>query len=180
MTYHFEERLAWSFGQRQESDLETIKELIPGCASVRVGTVAEDRAGIDYVAVLRRGAEIFIDAKNRSAGCSGFWTNGPELALEIWSVMPDGGSQGKTGWTLDEAKRTDMVLFGFDASDSDVVYLVGFQSLRIAFRNNIREWMEQFKVSIQQSDGWKSQSIFVPAAVVLNAIRTESIGQRKE
>ena len=175
-TYNFDERLAFSKGTRQRTDLETIKSMIPGCTNVETANTEMDRQGIDYIATLRRGAAIFIDAKAREAGCSKFWNDGPELALEIWSVCPENGNGGKVGWTLDESKQTNLVLFTFDPSDTAQCYLLSFQLLRAAFHNNFHQWTGIYQRDKQSSIDWKSECVFVPANVVLDAIQDICIG----
>ncbi len=49
-----------------------------------------DKHGVDYIATLRKGAEVYVDAKTRRAGCSRWWRNGEEVAIEKWSIMPGG------------------------------------------------------------------------------------------
>lgn len=176
MTYDFQERLSFSKGERKQSDALTIKALLDGCVTVTESSVAMDRMGVDYIATLRRGAEVFIDAKAREKGCSRYWKNGdPELAIEIWSVMPGGRfgtprDKAKPGWTIDEAKITDMILYTFSFQDCSTAFLFPFQSLRIAARRMASHWMRRFKVDIQTSGGWQSQAVFVPASEVIQAI----------
>jgi len=174
--YDFEEQLAFSKGKRQKTDTATIQQMIAGCVSVEIAPTEMDRAGIDYIAILRGGAQIFIDAKARDAGCSQYWKDGPELALEDWSVIPENGRRGKVGWTLDEGKQTNLVLFTFDLQDTEQCFLLSFQLLRVAFRHNYRQWREQYKNDTQCSNGWRSHCIFVPASAVFDAIQLASTG----
>lgn len=169
--YDFQERLAFSVDGRTEDDAATIKQIVAGCVTVTKTDVQEDRSGIDYWATLRRGARIGIDLKLRSVGCSRFWKEGPELALEIWSVLPDDEHCGKAGWTLDESKKTDYTLHRFDPRDTCMVYLLPFQLLRMAFRESLSAWKGRYRLPDPQNSGtWKSQAIFIPAEVVLVAI----------
>lgn len=178
MIYDFQERLEFSKGARQSTDLETIASLLDGCRSVVAAPKSLDVQGVDYIATLRRGAEVYIDAKTRTKGCSRYWRFGePELAIEKWSVMPaQACPQGKTGWTLDEAKVTDMVLYTFDKADSPYAYLLPFQSLRMAARRMIEVWMQIYKVDRQTSNQsgrtYHSQAVLVPASVVFAAIES--------
>lgn len=172
--YDFDERLAFSQGRRQQTDMDTIKTMIPGCIDVQIASETLDRQGVDYIATLRRQAEILIDAKTRDAGCSEWWKGQPELALEDWSVIPEKGNVGKAGWTLDESKVTDLVLFTFAPEDTAVCYLISFQLLRIAFHRNCCRWREQYKFDVQDSGAWRSRCIFVPVSVVFAAIEEVS------
>lgn len=176
MTYDFNERLEFSKGARQDSDCATIHALLSGCESVSIASTELDRIGVDYIATLRRGAKVFVDAKTREPGCSKWWRGGePELAIEIWSVCPGGKysvprSRSKPGWTVDEGKVTDMVLYVFDPQDSTTAYLMPFQSLRMAAREHLPEWQRRFKVDVQDNGTWQSKAVFVPASVVIDAV----------
>jgi hypothetical protein len=177
--YGFESKLAFSRGIRESTDLETIRAMIVGCTTVVKADVDLDRVGIDYIATLRRGRQIYIDAKAREAGCSQYWRNGPELALELWSVVPENGADGRVGWTLDEAKQTELVLFTFDPSDHESCYLVSFQLLRMAFHTFLHEWRLAYPSPLQKTrhNGgvWHSQCVFVPVPVVYEAINDVSV-----
>lgn len=170
MNYSFSERLQFSRGKREQTDIETLMKMIVGAVNVEKTDEKSDRAGIDYIVTLRGGAQIMIDAKAREKGIKKYWQNGPEVALEIWSNV----DRKVTGWTLDESKNTDLILFTFDKEDCSECWLVSFQLLRIAFRNNITRWRGMYRTAIQTSDQngrtWKSQCIFVPIAQVECAI----------
>ena len=178
MTYDFQERLAFSQGARCASDAETIKALLDGCDTVTENVTVGNDNGIDYIAKLRKGAVVYIDAKTREKGCSKYWRGGsPELAIETWSVMPGGKfntpkTQARAGWTIDESKPTDMILYTFDQSDCSTAFLLPFQSLRMAARRMLKDWMCKFKTDIQTSGGWQSQAVFVPADVVIDSIQS--------
>ncbi|MFH1744389.1 MAG: hypothetical protein ABIH23_35750 [bacterium] len=175
--YGFDERLAFSKGIVAATCKETIQNLIPGCVEVREASAEMDKTGVDYIATLRRGAVVYIDHKARDKGCGKFWklrengTREPELALELWSVMPTNGSDGKPGWTLDEAKKTHYTLHTFDPDDSKEAFLLPFQILRKAYRQNFALWNSSFKHGIQDSGRWKSECVFVPAPIVLIALK---------
>lgn len=174
--YGLAERLAFSKAGSPVDHALTIQRLIDGCVAVRPSTRAEERRGIDYVATLRRSAEVYVDVKQRSQGCSQHWTSGPELALELWSVAPSTEKPGLAGWTLSESYATDMVLFCFDPSDFDGTYLVPFQPLRMAFRRNLADWVLDYRSGCQSSGRWESECLFVPASVVLEAVRFVTFG----
>lgn len=174
MNYSFSERLQFSRGKREQTDIETLMNMIAGAVSVEKTDEKTDRAGVDYIVTLRGGAQIMIDAKAREGGIKKYWKYGPEVALEIWSDI----DRKTTGWTLNESKNTDLILFTFDKDDSPECWLVSFQLLRIAFRNNIMRWKGEYKIAIQESDQngrtWRSQCIFVPIAQVEYSINESS------
>jgi hypothetical protein len=176
--YDFAEKLAFSRGVSACTHPDTIRGLLGlSCVAVNEPSLAMNIAGVDFVATLRRGAKLNIDMKARTKGCSKFWQDGPDFALEIWSVRPHNGSSGKVGWTLDESKITDYTLHVFDPSDTNQAFLMPFQLLRMAFRRNLLDWKAEFSKpddrDVQSSGKWKSECIFVPACRVLKAITAE-------
>lgn len=182
-TFDFKERLAFSKGRRQQTDLETIQAMIDGCVNVRIANEQQDRRGIDYIATLDSGVEVRIDPKSRDAGASQYWTRHnddeciPDLALEDWSVVPDNRQQGVIGWTLDKRKETDLVLFTFDPTDTDRCYIVSFQLLRVAFERHKILWLKQYWDAPQPNNGWTSHCVFVPVNVVFRAIMGVQCGR---
>lgn len=174
MTHNFRQKLAFSLGERERVDLEVIKSAILGCDRVVKSDKETDLKGIDYVATLRRGGEIYIDGKSREKGASRFWRHEePELALEIWSAKPSPGNTGKIGWTLDESSATDYILYTFDKSDTDKFFLIPFQLLRVAFCRHYNDWRRTYMTKTQKSNGWTSEAVFVPSSVVLDAVAAE-------
>lgn len=174
--YEFDERLAFSKGVVAATCKDTIRDMVPGCIDVKETTTAMDKTGVDYIATLRRGAVVYIDHKAREKGCGKYWkrrkdgTREPEIAVELWSVRPTDTQPGKRGWTLDEAKRTHYTLHTFDPQDSREAYLLPFQLLRKAYRENFTRWNNTYKHGVQDSGGWKSECVFVPAKAVLTAL----------
>lgn len=177
--YQFTTQMEFSRNRREQTDLAVLTSIITGAVSADKTNTDADKGGVDYVVTLRNGAEVLVDAKTRAAGCSRWWHDGPELALEKWSVMPGGryntpAHQQKTGWTLNEQSNVDYILFTFDPQDSERVYLIPFQLLRIAFIYHIYEWYERYKVDTQHSHSngvrWQSEAVFVPARVVIGAV----------
>ena len=166
------ERLAFSLGEREVFDIKVLKEAIPGCASIIKTDEKTDKAGIDYVATLKGGAKINIDAKARDKGSARFWHHGePDLCLERLSVCPEkqGGNE-KIGWTLSQSSNVDMILYTFAPTEYHGFYLIPFQHLRMAFLRNGCEWVEKYGYKFQRSNGWRSKAVFVPASIVLNAV----------
>ena len=177
MRHDFKERLKFSQGNRGERDAEILKSAIQNCVEVRKTDEDTDKKGVDYIARLHGGAEIGIDVKARDKGASKFWNNGEEeLALEIWSVYPDGRNDGKLGWTLSDETNVDMILYTFDDADSKKYYLLPYQLLRMAFQKNGREWVKRYGYKKQESEQWTSEAVFVPAREVLRAITCEMYG----
>ena len=106
---HFATDLGFSKGRLERTDIETIRSMITGCVEIMKTGEALDRLHVDYVARLRRGGVLHIDAKTRRAGASRYWTsrsrgreftpNGePDLAIEYWSVCPFGRAARRRAW----------------------------------------------------------------------------------
>jgi hypothetical protein len=173
--FDFEERR--DFGAADAGrQVAAIRELLPGCESVERASAQQDRRGVDWVARLDAGAEVGIDVKTREKGCARYWAGRePELALEIWSKVPEPQRRvkGQPGWTLSDSSRTDYTLHLFDPSDSAEMFLLPFQLLRAAFVRRRDEWRTRFRTATQDSGGWKSECAFIPAPVVLAAIARE-------
>jgi hypothetical protein len=169
------QKLDFSMGENMKQDLIILKNAIAGCVDIRKTDEATDKTGIDYIATLRGGAIVNIDAKRREKGCSKYWDGQPEIALEKWSVVPDGNNKGKTGWTLNESASVDLILYTFDKTDCPASYLLPFQHLRLAFIEQYENWVERYGVKYQRNEGWKSCAVFVPIDKVLEAIRQASI-----
>lgn len=178
MTWNFEERLAFSNSERGKRDAEILRNVIPNCIDVKKTDEEIDRKGVDYIATLSGGAEIGIDVKARDKGVSKYWRNGKEdLVLEVWSVYPDKKNGGKIGWTLSDKTNVDFILYTFDEEDTNKYYLLPYQLLRMAFKHNGRAWLEEYGTKYAYSKTWKTQNIFVPAHVVMEAIKAEMQGQ---
>jgi len=177
--HDFKISLAWSKTNLQyNSDAAAIMDMLDGCVSVATSTEAMDKLGVDYIAKLRGGSDVYVDAKARRIGASrqrGWNPDDPLLAIEKWSVAPGGKykiQRTKPGWTLDESKVTDLILYTFDPSDSETRFLLPFQNLRIAARRLIHHWALRFGMRTQDNGRYESQAVFVPASEVISAIET--------
>jgi hypothetical protein len=165
--HDWEQKLAFSSGVTESTHPDTIMKLLgDSCVRVEKNNASGNDGGVDFRAYLRRGSQLNIDVK---------------VALETWSVIEnrEWGIQPVVGWTLDESKDTDYTLHLFDPNDTPEVFLLPFQLLRMSFRKNLFPWIRQFQVSRQFTPpkngrmGWESECVFVPAAIVLDAIRQE-------
>lgn len=164
----------FSLGEREQFDISLLQKAINKCVRVEKTTEELDRKGIDYIATLDGGSEIYIDAKTRrSVWCI---DGSPVLALEMWSVKPQNGYSGKIGWTLNTETNVDMILYTFPKDKWKYFYLIPFQFLRMAFQENGRYWLDKYGSRIQENGRWQSECMFVPAHVVLEAVSKQMIG----
>lgn len=178
MILSFEDCLGRSKGSQAELDVAALRAFF-GDSVDRVEScgISDDMAGIDYRVVLRRGATINVDAKLR-LGCLRHWRDpsDPELTLEVWSKIPSSvAPDGRPGWTLDESKLTDYVLWTWDPDECGQRILMPFQLLRATFRSRCREWVSRYRGNRSSNLGasgarWESECVYVPASVVWRAM----------
>lgn len=140
-----------------------------------------DKAGCDFTVNLQHGVKCMIDHKHRDPGCSRFWKVDamgvpiPELAPEIWSVVPGNGLVGNVGWTLDDTKITHGVICTFHLSDTTAWYYLPFGPYKEVFKRRKDEWMTMYEAPHQSSNNgqWYSQCVFVPAHVIVEEVTKE-------
>lgn len=171
---NFLQDFQFSLGEREQFDICVLKKAICKCEKVEKTTEELDRKGIDYIATLTGGAQIYIDAKARRS----VWVveGSPLLALEMWSVRPSKGNKGKLGWTLNTKTNVDMILYTFPKDKWKSFYLIPYQFLRMAFYKNGRAWLQKYGSRIQNNGSWESECMFVPANVILQAVSQQMTG----
>lgn len=125
------------------------------------------RGGIDRVVTLKSGKTVAIDEKVRAG-------NWPDILLERWS---DRGRQ-VPGW-IQKDLACDFIAYAFIPSET--CYLLPFLSLRKAWIDHGREWIDAaeasrdgFKKVLARNNGYVTESVAVPTNVLLGAI-TESM-----
>lgn len=164
--YAFQDRLVMSTGLAVNGTLESILLAnIPGAEKVEKAQLSDDKQGTDAFVYRRDVKPVTVDVKVRERDPILAYGN-DDLALEVWSVV----EQGKCGWTLDARKQTDFILWVF--KDTGRWTLVPFPLLCAVFNEHKEEWVGQYKVATQSSDGgkWHSQCVFVPRREIWAAI----------
>lgn len=165
--YSFDERMAFAEGHAPsvQAVAAIIKNRIPGCIEIERADVDNDKDGTDYF-IYRHGNEALrLDLKLRDEDWAprGY----DDLALETWSVIPN-GANGKVGWTRDETKNSDFILWFW--RDTGRFFLVNFPALCSVFSRFWQVWARQYKTAIQQSATWQSQCVYVPREVVVKKL----------
>lgn len=69
-----------------------------------------------------------------------------------------------------------MILYTFDPEEWNQFYLVPFQHLRMAFQEYYKEWHGVYPQRKQDNGSYFSEAMFVPASVVLNAVKMKMVG----
>ena len=157
---NFYEKLSYSLGHQQTVDCNILRSHIPKCI------------GVDYIATLQGGTKIFIDAKTRTPGCSRYWKDEPELAIETWSVV----EKKIPGWTFNEKSDVDYILYTFPKEDYAGYFFIPFQLLRSASIRCYPDWRKRFPKHYQRNNGYTSEAMFIPADVILAEVRNEMYG----
>ena len=88
MTHDFEQKLSFTLGEKERIDIEMLKNAINGCENVIKTDADIDKTGIDYIATLRNGATINIDAKSREKGASKYWRYGEPVIIKPPKTFP--------------------------------------------------------------------------------------------
>jgi len=179
-THDFKEKMEESHKQDTKIQ-EFLKNYFINCESVTISRkLSEERKGIDFSVHLKTGKRIKIDLKHREKGASKYWQNGPEIALEIWSIKPNSyyyytneePERQQIGWSLDDSKETDFILYTFD--DIEEKYMISFELLKNALKKNGKSWIKNYKYVEQTTHSgmntWKSSVLFLPVKVLLSAI----------
>lgn len=156
--YDFNERLVWSQGYLHAGIERILVVRIPGAQVVTKASLGADRHGTDYWVERGNGKALSVDVKVRQRDLSPEYD---DLALETWSVIGQ-----RVGWTRDDAKLTDYVLWFWQ--DSGRFFLADFPCLCKVFQRYWQQWLGLYQVAVQDSGGWKSQCIFVPRPVVMD------------
>lgn len=170
--FDFRKQLVMSAGVSVSDDIRSLLvQVIPGAVSVTRASERDDRSGTDYWIEHRRGTPVSVDTKIRNEDPVD--TRGiDDLALETWSVVGK-----KIGWTLDEEKRTDFILWWFTPTKRWV--LVPFLQLQAVFKRRESMWRRKYQVSEQRTVAngnrgeWRSECVFVPRVVVWRAIHDD-------
>ncbi len=166
-SYTFAEQLNQSRNCRDEIT-SILQNQIPGVVAVHPAHACNDRRGTDYWCEMQSGNHLSVDVKIRSQD----WSvrdepnQADDLALEIWSVK----EKRIAGWTRDEAKRTDYVLWYW--TDTGRWCLIPFAMLCHVFRDNWEAWSQEFQTATQRTPErcYHSQCVFVPREEVWRAI----------
>jgi len=147
------------------------RELFGQHVTIEPAAEDDDRAGVDYWALLPSGRRLGIDLKlRRDHGDAG------DVALELWSVVPGpDGRPGVPGWPWDPRKRTDYVLWLW--LDTRTYYAIPYPLLQAAFCRYARSWVRRYRTADQSSGGWTSRCVFVPIRDLDRAIAAVSRGR---
>lgn len=128
---------------------------------IRQGTLAEDMTGIDYQITTPSGKTINVDMKIRDHDF------GHDICIEYISSIED----FRIGWTVDQSKVTDYVIWYWRDSRRWLAY--DFRQLRQVTRSNAFAWLsaKNFKqienhTTLATKPDYHSRAVCVPEAVI--------------
>lgn len=161
--YRFDERLKMSCGHAQSSDVAAILMAeIPGALAVTKANGDNDRNGTDWWIEHCSGRHLSVDAKVREEDYAPRGKD--DLAIETWSNV----ERGVIGWTRNETKRTDYVLWLW--IDTKRWCLVPFAMLCRVTKELWSVWLSQHQTARQYTPtthgGYHSECVFVPRRTV--------------
>ncbi len=120
------------------------------------------RGGIDRVLTLHSGKTLLVDEKVRDKD----W---PDILLEYWSDE----ARKARGWVAKDL-ACDFIAYAFIPSQT--CYLLPFQTLRRAWRENCHEWTKVHEIKKSPNRDkktgreWTTISVAVPTEVLLSAL----------
>lgn len=176
--WDFNERLAFSEGIGLSESIEAhILESIPKAYEITRANLIEDKSGVDYW-VLRDGLKpLSIDVKHREFCPIERW-NSDDACIETTSVYlgPDNGEwldkyRSKVGWTLDESKQTDYILYTWPYAEKLRFWILPFPFLCMAAQKNWQKWVEFFGEKRAQNNGYITLAVYPPRKIIALAIK---------
>ena len=119
------------------------------------------RGGIDRVITLSSGKTLTIDEKVREKDYG-------DILLEFWSNE----EKRIPGWI---AKDLACDFIAYAILPIRKCYLLDFQLLRKAWRENHKEWVTKYKIAKAKNIGYTTISVCVPVEVLFKSIKNASI-----
>lgn len=176
--YNFTERLNFSEGIELEEDLlKYLLKNIPNATDIQRAEKEDDKTGIDYWIFRKNLPPLAIDVKHRSFCPIQRWGK-DDACIETTSVYTgnpfppwDDQYRLKPGWTLDENKRTDIVIYTWPYNETLRRYwIVYFPLLCRAAKLNWRRWAEEYGEIATHNDLYLTLNIYVPRIEIVKAI----------
>lgn len=159
MQHSFSESLALAAAQTDspiwERAYKRLFHNFSNMTSVRSDGWAQ-RGGIDRVVTLASGKTLTIDEKVR-------YKDYGDILLEYWSSE----ERRVLGWV---AKDLACDYIAYAIIPSSKCYLLPFQPLRSAWRDNAKEWVGKYKRIEAENAGYKTVSVGVPIPVLFGAL----------
>jgi hypothetical protein len=152
-------------------------DMIPGALDLKRAPKQDDKNGTDYWLLRTSGLPpVSIDMKNRDF-CPIERFGSDDACIEIVSQYMNGFCW-KTGWTLDETKRTDLIIYTWPHAGGRRFWVVYFPILCQAATLNWQTWRDRFHMKAAHNRDYDTLSIFPPRHVIAQAMRALTEGVR--
>ena len=181
MTYDFQEQLAFSHGiDCHAGIMRHLIDSVAGASRMVKATENEDRSGTDYWIERRNGRSLSVDFKHRSfCPIERFGPEYDDVCIETCSVFrgPNRppfveGQRVKVGWTLNEMKRTDFIVYTWPASDGKRrFWVVPFPQLCRTAQKHADDWASRYHERSTPNPGYWTLNVYVPRSVVRDAMK---------
>ena len=188
--YDFHERLQFSEGVGLTAEiLDHILKHIPAANRITRAMQDDDRNGTDYWVHREHNLPpVSIDMKNRELDpIANGW--GDDICIETTSVYrgPEARPyrddlRKKPGWTLDERKRTDLIVYTWP-HPADLFgeprlryWILYFPFLCAASLKHWRKWVSEYGEKSTRNPTYLTLNTYVPRVVVAAAIRDFTSG----
>ncbi|MGQ0563324.1 MAG: hypothetical protein ACT443_15805 [Gemmatimonadota bacterium] len=188
--YDFRERLQFSEGVEITAGiLRHVHMSIPAARKIEKATCDQDRNGTDYWVLRHHGLPpVSIDLKNREF-CPIERFGKDDVCIETTSVYLNDSRapfhdahRHKPGWTVDERKRTDLLIYTWPHA-ADLFgeprlryWILYFPMLCMAAKTHWRTWAGIYGEKPTPNDGYVTLNVYVPRIVVAKAIKSISTG----
>lgn len=153
---NFKVDLEYSLEERENEIFDNFYyRVFPGIKNIHF---AEDmktqRKGIDKVIIFKSGNFFTIDEKKRRKDYG-------DILLELWSV-----NDKKRGWLY--TTQCDYIVYAIMPTKK--IYLLPTILLKMAWKENQKEWENKYKKLKAQNENYITTSIAIPTQILLQAI----------
>lgn len=155
---------------------ELLLRMIPGSVTVKRATNKEDREGTDLWILRRKLPAVSVDLKVRTFDpIERFGSD--DACIETTSVYSGKHSppwedrfREKVGWTLNETKRTDLVLYTWPTKNGLRFWAMYFPWLCVAAKKHWRHWVEKYKERPAKNKGYLTLNVYPPRKEIAQAV----------
>ena len=173
--HDFAERLNFSHGVEIEDGIRRhLLDMIPGAAKLVEATPDEDRRGTDLWVVRRGLPSLSVDFKHRDVCPVEKWGS-DDACVETCSVYRDGRRE-KPGWSIDQRKRTDILIYTWPAGTARRFWILWFPLFQAAALANWRAWRDEYRERAAQNRGYQTLCVYPPRKVIAAEMQTLAVG----
>lgn len=149
--------------------MRVLLQRLSNAVAIRKATMAEDKAGADFIVRMAVGRAQGVDAKVRREDWRKKNPKWDDVALETWSCI----EPPVIGWVEENGKHTDYFLHYWIETERALLFRV--PELRQVWRENKEAWKKyrhakQYSYNRFTKAKWESECVFVPRVMIEQAI----------